>query len=207
MCDSLLMRYQLRWEKEILFHFEGTTLLASNKSTQRHWISWTEKDCANLFSSTVITHVLSVKWLGHWKLCLQIPRSPQCFWTCCVAAFPVTLLKKEFNSVLCLMRMFVSPNLDRSLWLTTSISLSFLFMFKVYLWLPYYSIILVVFPFFSYYTFDFTSKALKPLPFLPSPKCVNVALRWIDQNCQTYTHLDLHSSSETQWPFSPEKIN
>lgn len=112
-------------------------LQVTKKSTQRHWISWTERVCANPFSSSVITHVLSVKWLGHWKLCLQIPRSPQCFWTCCVAAFPVTLLKKEFNSVLCLMRMIVSPNLDHSLWLTTSISLSFHFMFKVYLWLPY----------------------------------------------------------------------
>ena len=48
----------------------------------------------------------------------------------------------------------------------------------------------------------------KPLPFLLSPKCINLALRWMDQNCQTYyIHLDLHPSSKTQWLFSPEKIS
>ena len=70
--------------------------------------------------------------------------------------------------------------------------------------LQYDSSFFFFFSCFSYYTFDFTSKA----PTLSSiPKCINVALRWIDQNCQAYTHLDLHSTSETQWLFNPEKIS
>lgn len=47
----------------------------------------------------------------------------------------------------------------------------------------------------------------KPLPFLLSPKCTNLPLRWMDQNCYTYAHLDLHPSSEAQELFYPDKIS
>lgn len=113
------------------------------------------------------------------------------------------------ESALCLISLTVSPNLHYFLWLIRVYPVHIYF-----IELPFHvqsvPLALLIEYDSSFYSASLTVLVVslqKPLPFLPSPKCINLPLRWMDQNFYTYTHLDLHPSSETQGLFYPEKIS